>query len=84
MENLTEEQCEDIKKISTSRFKLKLLTVGDKDMGSFDRPTSVVKWAELISRGVDQPVPATPQSVASNGNKNLRWDKRRCWSTYGH
>jgi len=80
MENITEVQREDIKKMSTSRLKLKLLTAGfsDEDVESFDRPTCLTKWAELISRGVDQPLPSTPQSSVYDvelERERLRWEQ---------
>ena len=49
--------------MSTSRLKLKLLNAGysDEDIESLDRSTCMEMWAELVTRGVDQPLPATPQ-----------------------
>jgi len=63
MDILTEQHREDIKKKSTSRLKSKLLTTGftDKEVESFDRQTCL-EWAELAARGIDLPLPTTPQS----------------------
>ena len=47
MDKVTEEQREDIKKMSTSRLKLKLLNAGysDEDIESLDRSTCMEMWA---------------------------------------
>jgi len=54
MDQLTEKQKEDIKKMSTSRIQLKLSRGGntDKEIESFDRQTCMIKMAELMVRGI--------------------------------
>jgi len=66
MDMLDDDQLEDIKKMSTARLRVKLFTAGysDEDVESFDRQICMEKWAELITRGVDDPLPTTPQFTA--------------------
>ena len=66
MDMLDDDQLEDIKKMSTARLRAKLFTAGysDEDVESFDRQICMEKWAELITRGVDDPLPTTPQFTA--------------------
>jgi len=68
--------------MSTARLRAKLLTAGysDGDVESFDRPTCIEKWAELITRGVDEPLPTTPQFTAYDvelERDRLRWEQQK-------
>lgn len=83
MEKLSEKFQEDIKKMSTSRLKLKLLSVGysDDDVESFDRPTCIEKWADIVGRGLDQPLPTTPQQSTGYDveleRERLKWEQHK-------
>jgi len=68
--------------MSTSRRKSKLLNAGysDEDIASFDRSTCMEMWAELITRGVDQPLPATPQPAVYDvelERESLKWEQQK-------
>jgi len=68
--------------MSTSRLKLKLLNAGysDEDIESLDRSTCMEMWAELVTRGVDQPLPATPQHAVYDvelERERLKWEQQK-------
>jgi len=82
MDKLDDDQLEDIKKMSTARLRAKLLTAGysDEDVESFDRQICMEKWAELITLGVDDPVPTSPQFTAYDAElerDRLRWEQQK-------
>jgi len=82
MDKLEDKQIEDIRKMSTARLRAKLLNAGysDEDVESFDRHTCMEKWAELITRGVDEPLPTTPQFTAYDvelERDHLRWEQQK-------
>jgi len=82
MDKLDDDQLEDIKKMSTARLKAKLLTAGysDEDVESFDRQICMEKWAEQVTRGVDEPVPTSPQFTAyavELERDRLRWEQQK-------
>jgi len=82
MDKLDDDQLEDIKKMSTARLRAKLLTAGysDEDVESFDRQICMEKWAELITQGVDDPLPTTPQFAAYDvelERDRLRWEQQK-------
>jgi len=82
MDKLDDGQLEDIKKMSTARLRAKLLTAGysDEDVESFDRQICMEKWAELVTRGVDEPVPTSPQFTAYDvelERDRLRWEQQK-------
>jgi len=68
--------------MSTARLRAKLLTAGysDEEVESFDRQIFMEKWAELIIRGVDDPVPTSPQFTAYDvelKRDRLRWEQQK-------
>jgi len=53
------------------------LVCSDEEVESFDRQICMEKWAELITRGVDKPLPTTPQFTAYDVELErdpLRWE----------
>ena len=85
MDQVTEKQKEDIKKMSTSRLQLKLSRAGysDEEVESFDRQACMEKWADLVVRGIEL---EQPQAAAVSQSPNidielererLKWEQQK-------
>lgn len=61
MDSLTEQQREQIKKMSDDRLRENLRKAGTPEVAiiSLDRPSLLSAWAELVASGRDKPPPGT-------------------------